>query len=256
LSKKGEAILSSLDTHNRNIQELLNLDKELDSMNVTGKYTPFADIFAGIKRQALNLHTALKAAWNCDCKTPHITALRLEKRLKGGWSSNFNVAFDIPESTAHPGVSREVKICIRQKSKDVEKVLETKSESSSRPDDWVDQLRGDFRSVSSPATNVTPPPVLPLPVSTPSSFSLNSVKSIFKKSNFGISVTSLSASNGSETLIHESQSKYVLVTPLTIGVSCCESLLIILEARYQMENQSRAKVWDFRRYPVTLEERS
>jgi hypothetical protein len=110
LIKKVEVILSSLDTHNRNIQELLSLHKELDSMNVTRKYTPFADIFAGIKRHALNHHTALKVAWNCDCKIPHITALRLEKRFEGGWSSNFNVAFDIPESTAHPGVSREVKI--------------------------------------------------------------------------------------------------------------------------------------------------
>jgi hypothetical protein len=135
-------------------------------------------------------------------------------------------------------------------------LLETKSEFSSGPDDWVDQLRVDFRSMPSPATNSTPPPALPHPVSTQFSFSLNSVKSIFKKGNLGISVTSLSTSNGSETLIHESQSKYALVTPLTIEVFCCEYLLIVLEARYQMRNQSRAKEWDFRKYHITPEERS
>jgi hypothetical protein len=206
-------------------------------MKDTRKYTPFTDIFKEIRRHARSIHTALKRGWNCDCETPHIAALRLEKRSRGDCASNFNVAFDIPGSKALPKVHQEVRICIRNQHKDEENVLETKSGSCPASDDWVNELRSNFRSASTPAVNLPPRPDLPPSVSTSStSSSLFSFKSIFTKSDSGSSMTSVSTGGGGSVLIQEFQTKYALVTAEAIY---CKSLLIILEAGYRSKRRSR-----------------
>jgi hypothetical protein len=223
-------------------------------MKDTRKYTPFADIFEGIRRHARSIHTALKKGWNCDCETPHIAALRLEKRSKGGWASNFNVAFDISGSKTLPKVRQEVKICIRKESKDGD-VLETKSESCPASDDWVNELRSNFRSTSTPVDNLPPRPALPYTVSASSTSSRASFKSIFSKSDSGSSMTSVSTASGSSVLIQENQTKYVPATPIPAEVICCKSLLIIL-AGSQPENRSRRNLLGFRAVQVSLKERT
>jgi hypothetical protein len=206
------------------------------------KYTPFADIFEGIRRHARSIHTALKRGWNCDCNTPHTAALRLEKRSKCGWGSNFNVAFDIPRSKTLPRGRQEVRICVRKQNKDEENFLKPKSGPCPASDDWVNELRSNLRPASPPAVNLPPRPFLPHSVSTSSTLSLSSFKSIFTKGDSDSSMTSVSTGGGSSVLIQEIQAKYVPTTLVAAETICCKYLLIILEASYQPENRSRRRL--------------
>jgi hypothetical protein len=190
------------------------------------KYTPFADIFEGIRRHARSIHTALKRGWNCDCNTPHTAALRLEKRSKCGWGSNFNVAFDIPRSKTLP------------RGKDEENFLKPKSGPCPASDDWVNELRSNLRPASPPAVNLPPRPSLPHSVSTSSTLSLSSFKSIFTKGDSDSSMASVSAGGGSSVLIQEIQAKYVPTTLVAAETICCKYLLIILEASLTGGNDS------------------
>jgi hypothetical protein len=219
-SGKGEKIIASLEAHNRSLRELLDSDEKLDNMRDPRKDTTWANVFDCIRRHARSLHAALKGGWNCDCETPHTAALRLQQRSMGGWSSKFNVAFDIPKDPKDPksstNVRREIAISIKGQNKAEEGTSETKSISSPIPDDWVDRLRGNFESKSSPAVSGTSSPIPPRSTPSLSQPSRTSFKNIFSKSNLGCSTTIVSTEkNEPGVLTYNTEARYVTAAQMT-----------------------------------------
>jgi hypothetical protein len=171
--------VASLESHNRKLRELLDSNDKLDSMKTTRKDTTWGAVFECIRGHAGSLHTAIKKSWNCNCISPHVAGLRLQRRLTGD-DSDFNIAFNIPEEVHKlPTNAREIIISIKQNRSKEHKT----SQTSPRPileevpsqNHYISKLRTNFTQ-STPQLNVisrpglktslsaTPPPSLQAPL--------------------------------------------------------------------------------------------
>lgn len=165
-SKKGPKTLSLLESHNRKLRELLESNDQLESMKATKKDTSWGGIFECIRQHASSLHSAIKRNWRCNCTTPHITDLQLQRRSTGGWSSSFNIAFEALDETELRNIRRrEVVIRIRKESRAEEPPyapsLPSKGQFSAQ-EQYLDmgRLRRNFEPNSTPQVNIMPRPSL------------------------------------------------------------------------------------------------
>ncbi|CZR68674.1 uncharacterized protein PAC_18573 [Phialocephala subalpina] len=165
-SKRGPKTLAALETQNRKLRELLESNEKLESMKATRKDTTWGNIFECIRRHANSLHSALKRNWCCDCTTPHGTNLQLQRRSTGGWTSNFNVAFEMQLDTQTRNAKRR-EFLIRLKadkamdelSKDLFRSFVGRPSSDTQHLD-LGRLRQNFENKSSPQVNFNPRPNL------------------------------------------------------------------------------------------------
>lgn len=204
-SKKGNNILTSLESHNRKLRELLDSNEKLESMKTSQKDTTWGTVFECIRAHAKSLHTAIKAGFCCNCPD-HATSLRLEQRKTGEWTSNFNLAFSVLDSSrADSRFRREVILKLRQGQQ--LPVIESRAppfHTKQNEYDSMANLRTHFESRSSPQRNqdlVSSRPSLPSAMSGSSS---NSSRISFRE-RFSRSISSSSNSNGTECLMEELQ---------------------------------------------------
>ncbi|KAE8448823.1 hypothetical protein EG329_008825 [Mollisiaceae sp. DMI_Dod_QoI] len=163
-SKRGPRTLTTLETRNRKLRELLESNEKLESMRATRKDTSWGSIFECIRRHANSLHSALKRSWICECTVPHDTELQLQNRSAGGWASNFNVAFETHKDTEP---SRRQEFIIRLKAEkgldELSKVNHLLPVSNASPETQhldVSKLRRNFESKSTPQVSILHRPSL------------------------------------------------------------------------------------------------
>ncbi|ESZ95287.1 hypothetical protein SBOR_4314 [Sclerotinia borealis F-4128] len=161
-SKKGTKAVEALEKHNRKLRELLDSNDKLDSMKSVRKDTAWANIFDCIRRHAKGLHTAIKDGWKCDCREPHIVALRLQQRTTGDWSS-FNVSFEYPKNmrtiALTPHKRRELIVNVKlagTQHNDQPNILLHPSVAEA----GCKNLRRDFESKAYPGANIATRPIL------------------------------------------------------------------------------------------------
>jgi hypothetical protein len=179
-SKRGPRTLAEFEAQNRKLGQLLESNEKLQTMKATRKDTTWGSIFECIRRHANSLHSALKQNWNCDCTTPHKTDLQLQRRSTGGWTSNFNVAFET-QLDIITGTAKRREFIIRLKadkgSEEVSKFhTHTFAGKPSTETQYLDlgRLRRNFETKSTPQVNVMPCPNLVISLSdTPPTLSLN-----------------------------------------------------------------------------------
>jgi hypothetical protein len=168
-SKKGNATVEELERYNKKLAALLDSKDKLDGLKATRKDTTWANMFTGIRFHANSLYAALKKGWDCECKVGHRTALRLQRRETGGWSSDFNVYITVPkEGLAHSEVRREVVISIRKPKEEAAILPQTSSVPGE--DKYFNKLRQDFES----QVTITQRPKLTSAESDPSQSSMRS----------------------------------------------------------------------------------
>ncbi|RFU31084.1 hypothetical protein B7463_g5232, partial [Scytalidium lignicola] len=200
-SKKGNVIIEELERHNKTLAALLDSKDKLDSLKATRKDTTWANIFSGIRSHANSLYAALKKGWNCECEAGHSTALRLQPRETGGWSSDFNMYFTVPrEGPTHPKVRREVMISIRKPKK--EAVVLSQTSRVPDKDGYLSKLRRDFE----PQVTITQRPELTPSVFDSSTSIRSSFRDIFKNETEKYANNVLS-SNGTEVLLEDKTSR-------------------------------------------------
>ncbi|KAG9231768.1 hypothetical protein BJ875DRAFT_468556 [Amylocarpus encephaloides] len=124
-NKKGTVTVASLGDKNRKLRDLLDaLDLGAsprhynERTTTTSKDTTWARIFDCIRCQAGSLHLALKNGWKCGCEMPHLTALQLQTRASGGWTSQFIMAFS-SKSHQQKTLDAEKKLMITVKQSQV-----------------------------------------------------------------------------------------------------------------------------------------
>lgn len=149
-SKKGVRALSALETHNRKLRDLMDSNDKLDGMRATRKDTKWASIFQCIRHHASSLHTALKKSWTCECTAPHTTSLRLQRRVTGGWSSQFHLDFSGPPRESL--TRREVVISVREKTENGG----TNLSNFPDPNEYLSRLRSNFEPKACPQINSRP----------------------------------------------------------------------------------------------------
>lgn len=205
-SKKGNNILTSLETHNRKLRELLDSNEKLESIKINQKDTKWGNIFDCIRTHANSIHRAIRMGFCCNCPD-HATSLRLEQRKTGEWTSNFNLAFSVLDSSRENSkFRREVVLKIRESQKTpCTEIRPLQSQTKYTAYDTMANLRTHFESKSSPQLSqdlVAPRPSLP------SAISGSSVHSSFRirfRERFSQNISSSSKSKGSECLTEELQ---------------------------------------------------
>ena len=198
-SKKGNVIIEELERHNKKLAALLDSKDKLDSLKTTRKNITWVNIFAGIRSHANSLYTVLRKGWNFECNVEHSTALQLQRRETGGWSSTFNMHFIAP---AHSKVRREVVISI-MKPKDEVLALSPTSIIPGK-DEYSSKLRREFE----PQVTTTQRPELTPSMSESSSSKRSSFRDFFKYETEKYANNVLSSS-GTELLLEEKTSRYV-----------------------------------------------
>lgn len=204
-SKKGNNILSSLETHNRKLRELLDSNEKLESMKASRKDTTWANVFECIRKHASSIHIAIRTGFCCGCSI-HSAALRLEHRQTGDWSSPFNLAFSIPkDSDAGVKARREVILKIR-KNEGVDEATKSKPSQPQMKDMYsgMASLRTNFESKSSPQLHQSPARPRPA-LSSSLSGSLGLSSRIKFRERFSKNISGSSNSNGTECLLEEVQ---------------------------------------------------
>jgi hypothetical protein len=163
-SKKGTVVIEELERLNKKLAVLLESKDKLDGLRATRKNTSWANIFAGIRCHANTLFEVLRKGWNCECQAEHSTALRLQKRQTGGWSSTFHLYFSVPSPTP---ISRKMRkeIIVRVKKQAEEPNELLNSSPVAVKDEYLTKLRRDFET----QVTITPRPDLTSSVSSSSS---------------------------------------------------------------------------------------
>jgi hypothetical protein len=158
---EGPRTVGALEKLNGKLRDMLDANDKIESMRATRKDTPWGSIFQCIRRHASSLHSAIRKSWNCDCDTPHIATLELQRRTTGDWSSKFNIAFDIPEKDILVK-RREIVVSVRNEVKKADKFMESVLiPNQAERGQFLSPLRHDFQSMSTPQVNVIYRPILP-----------------------------------------------------------------------------------------------
>ncbi|CAG8956661.1 hypothetical protein HYFRA_00012205 [Hymenoscyphus fraxineus] len=202
-SNGGERAVKRLESTNEKLRRLFTSHERLQTSRSMSsrKVMKWGHIFECIRCHASSVHMALRKGWNCSCEKSHSTALRLERRHDGGWSSEFYMAFDIQTDHVKPlDIRREV--LIRTRKEDVKVDVPSMAPGISGLQPVLNQLRRDFEpeSKSSPQVNVMPhPPLKSTSSETPSSISSH-VRSVFSRNSSIGSSTIISTSNATGVL--------------------------------------------------------
>ena len=201
-SKKGNNILTSLETHNRKLRELLDSNEKLESVKASQKDTTWANIFDCIRKHANSIHAAIRTGFCCTC-TNHAASLRLEQRKTGEWTSNFNLAFSVLDSSkADAKFRREVTLKVRQCRETPAMKIKSPQQTKKVEYGTMLDLRTQFESKSSPQLDQSlgnPRPILSPSLSASSG---HSSRTKFRD-RFSKSVSSSINSNGTEYLMEE-----------------------------------------------------
>jgi hypothetical protein len=171
-SKKGTVVIEELERLNKKLAVLLESKDKLDGLRATRKNTSWANIFAGIRCHANTLFEVLRKGWNCECQAEHSTALRLQKRQTGGWSSTFHLYFSGPSPTPiSQNMRKEIIIRVKKQAEEPNELLN--SSLAAVKDEYLTKLRRDFET----QVTITPRPDL---ASSTSSSSSTSKRSSFR----------------------------------------------------------------------------
>jgi hypothetical protein len=149
----------------------------------------------------------------------HTAGLQLQKRAADEWSSNFTMTFGIPLSLSKNEGQKKLfprrsVLIIMEESKGNAAFVPQRPNPSPIQSSYLEQLRTDFKSKSSPQlTTVTLPPQSKTSSSSSSSSLFTNFRSIFKKSDSNLTSSSISASSGMENFPENHHSQYVQITP-------------------------------------------
>lgn len=203
-SKKGTVVIEELERLNKKLAVLLESKDKLDGLRATRKNTSWANIFAGIRCHANTLFEVLRNGWNCECQAEHSTALRLQKRKTGGWSSSFHVYFSVPGSTPKPQRWRkEIIVSVKKQVEELKELLN--SSLAAEKDEYLTKLRRDFET----QVTITPRPDLTSSVSDSSSTSArSSFRDLFKPE--GGKFKNSSNSSTTELVVEDKTARYKL----------------------------------------------
>ncbi|RDL39879.1 Uncharacterized protein BP5553_04219 [Venustampulla echinocandica] len=210
-SKNGTRTIQSLEKRIQSLKRLLNLldstdDEDPHNTKAISKDTTWAKFFECIRRHAVNLHSAIKNGWKCNCEGIHATGLQLQKRAADDWSSQFTMtfgAFALSKNENQNLYSHRRVLIILQESTSRSVPLLQRPKPSPLQGSYLDPLRTDFESRSSSQLTAT---ILPVPPGTNSASSLipsrfSSFRSNFTKSNSNLTSSSISTSNRTESFI-------------------------------------------------------
>ncbi|KAG9233738.1 hypothetical protein BJ875DRAFT_543514 [Amylocarpus encephaloides] len=202
-SKRGTKKVASLESNNRKLRDLLNSNEWLDKKRIRHKGASWANVFECIRRHARSVHTAITKGWNCSCTIPHIAALRLEQRSKGGWGSHFVMVFNIVEGQVKINdVPKEVVITVQVDATDAVNSQRNLVLLPDRSQGNIDQLRSDFTLTEKSMLGSLPRSLLrPSDSESTSTSSLGRVKTMFSRKNSSNNCTTISTSNGTELLV-------------------------------------------------------
>lgn len=201
--------LESFETYNRKLRELLDSSDKLESLKVTRKDTSWGNVFETIRKHAIDLHTAVKRSWRCDCSTPHQGDLHLQCRNSTSDEPvTFHMASDVPAPTNSAIISRrEVMIKLRKKE---DASSRTPSPSIASQASSTDYLRRNFEHKSSSQLSVISRPILTTSISDLSNTSSqSSFLDVFSRSTSGQS-TMTSVSCASTTGTVTTSSRYLI----------------------------------------------
>lgn len=212
-SENGTRTVESLEKKIHRLKDLLDLldstdDEDPYTEKAVSKDTSWAELFKSIRRHALNLHSAIKNAWKCNCEGIHTAGLQLQKRKAHDRSSQFTMTFGVfslpPNNQQSPYSHHRVLILLKEK---------TGQPVSQRPKprpvqiSYIDQLRSDFEAKTSLEPSSNKLPIHTASSSTSSRFS--NVGSIFTKSPSNSTSSSISMSNGTEIVVEKNTYRYV-----------------------------------------------
>jgi hypothetical protein len=185
---------------------LLESKDKLDGLRATGKNTSWANIFAGIRCHANTLFEVLRKGWDCDCQAEHSTALRLQKRKTGGWSSSFHLYFSVPSPIPiPPKMRKQVIIRVKEQAGEPKELLNLSL--AVEKDEYLTKLRRDFET----RVTITPRPDLTSSVSSSSSTSArSSFRDLFKPEAGKLNNSSNSSATATELVMEDKTARYKL----------------------------------------------
>jgi hypothetical protein len=203
-SKKGTVVIEELERLNKKLAVLLESKDKLDGLRATRKNTSWANIFAGIRCHANTLFEVLRKGWNCECQAEHSTALRLQKRQTGGWSSTFHLYFSVPSPTPiSQKMRKEIIIRVKKQAEEPNELLN--SSLAAVKDEYLTKLRRDFET----QVTITPRPDLASSISSSSSTSKrSSFRDLFNPKSGRL--ISSSNSSATELVLEDKTARYDL----------------------------------------------
>ncbi|TVY35725.1 hypothetical protein LSUB1_G006774 [Lachnellula subtilissima] len=206
-SENGTRTVQALEKRIQDLKNLLELldstDDTLDGMKTTSKDTTWGKLFETKRQHAVDLHSAIKNSWKCNCEATHQSGLQLQKRQPSDLSPRFTMSFALsPQNSAPKSLRRRV--IIHAKESRHNSALDRPSPVPIQKT-YITQLRTNFETKSLPDVKVN---TLPLPIrsgpqsSTSTASSSFRFASIFTKSESNVTTTSsISIANGTETLV-------------------------------------------------------
>jgi hypothetical protein len=203
-SKKGAVVIEELERLNKKLAVLLESKDKLDGLRATRKNTSWANIFAGIRCHANTLFEVLRKGWNCECQAEHSTALRLQKRQTGGWSSTFHLSFSVPSPTPiSQKMRKDIIIRVKKQAEEPNELLN--SSLAAVKDEYLTKLRRDFET----QVTITPRPDLASSISSSSSTSKrSSFRDLFNPKSGRL--ISSSNSSATELVLEDKTARYDL----------------------------------------------
>ncbi|TVY25181.1 hypothetical protein LHYA1_G006051 [Lachnellula hyalina] len=210
-SENGTRTVQALEKKIQDLKNLLELldstNDTLDGMKTISKDTTWGKLFETIRQHAVDLHSAIKNSWKCNCEATHQSGLQLQKRQPSDLSPRFTMSFALPPRDSAPQSLRR-KVIIHAKESRHNSSLDRPSPVPIQKT-YITQLRTNFETKSLPDVNVNTLPIRFGPQSSSFASPSFSFASIFTKSESNVTTTSsISIADETEILVDNHSKKW------------------------------------------------